>query len=218
MKDWNCTNACGCKGANSHPIWFDVNRKLTWFEVPRCASTAIRYDVVGIAKERVCTFERIPYGDHFLMDWSEYFTFGVTRNPWDRLTSAFMLFTCGPPERQRQAVKLFDSEGTKKFSDFARGVCHKVVENCHWAPVSCYLPYDLDFLIRFETFDADWTRLVEKVDTILPISGIRKVKYPKEPTPKPHYTTFYKDDDELIEMVGEFYKVDINRYNYSYGT
>lgn len=212
MKDWECNN-CTCKGNRSHWLWYDEDRKIVWFEVPRAVSSSIRYDAIGLSKDKVCTFKSVSYGDHFKFDCSDYFTFGVTRNPWDRLTSAFILFTKGPHIRQNQVRKIFGSK-EKTFENFAQGVCKKVEPNCHWAPVNCFLPDDLSFLIRFETFDADWARLVEKVDT-LP-STLRKLKQRGEPDKRLHYTTFYKDDVKLIEMVGEFYKDDVEKYNYSY--
>ena len=212
MKDWKCS--CGsCKKTTSSWLWCDVGRRIVWFEVPRAASTAIRYDAIGLAADKRCTFESVNYGGRLEFDYSEYFTFGVTRNPWDRLTSAYILFTKGPTHRTKEVCSIFKSHD-KTFERFASCVCDGLFVNCHIASVVHYLPSDLDFLIRFETFDEDWARLITTIDTF-PCS-LRLLKQSGEPKIKSHYTTFYNDNTELIEMVGEFYKEDVERYNYSY--
>lgn len=122
---------------------------------------------------------------------SEYFVFSTIRNPWDRLVSRFF----SPHQKNRfwdrsEFIKLVESEDT--FEDFYFTLGNK----------------KLDYIIRFESLDKDYSKVCDHLN----ISQPRLIK--RNASIHEAYKYYY--DDELIEMVAKKYQREIELGNYSF--
>jgi hypothetical protein len=167
-------------------------------------------------------------------EFMKIYTFGFTRNPWDRAVSSFFML------KQRHKKKEFKG---LRFEDWVK----TTFENCQYlaannlypdgprpdesfmspgdADFSWYGPwtkscYDyfvyngkisVDFIGRFENLEEDFNTICRNVGIQNPP---RLKKHQK--TRHRHYIEYYLTQ-ELIDMVGFIYKGDIEHFGYTFG-
>lgn len=126
----------------------------------------------------------------------EYFIFGIVRNPYQRLESAFQYIY---PKSKETFSQLFISKFTKEY-------------NHHWVPqyIVCKNQNIFDYIGRMETSYDDSVRVLLKIlqiDNVIEIphanKSIRKAQNPK-----------CDEDPELLLQVNKFYKKDFELFNY----
>jgi len=133
------------------------------------------------------------------LDWDEYFKFGFVRNPWDRELSNYF-FNNGklkPPEDI--SFKEWLNINLRKD-----GIIHD-----HNTPQCDYLT-DVNYVARFENFAEEVKYLFNRIGVPMsqPLMHIYKTEH------KPYWE--YYDDADIIK-VHEWYKKDIELYNYKFG-
>ena len=133
------------------------------------------------------------------LDWDEYFKFGFVRNPWDREVSNYF-FNGGklkPPE-------------DVPFKEFLNAHLFKGGQiNITNIPQCDYL-IDVNYVARFENYIEEVKYLFNRIDVPMPqpLMHINKTEH------KPYWE--YYDDADIIK-VEEWYKKDIEMYNYEFG-
>jgi len=133
------------------------------------------------------------------LDWDEYFKFGFVRNPWDREVSNYF-FNGGklkPPE-------------DVPFKEFLNAHLFKGGQiNITNIPQCDYL-IDVNYVARFENYIEEVKYLFNRIDVPMsqPLMHMNKTEH------KPYWE--YYDDADIIK-VEEWYKKDIEMYNYEFG-
>ena len=133
------------------------------------------------------------------------FVFSFTRNPYDRLLSAYMYLTRG-----------YGNKGDQNFgktiaSDFKGFVKNQLSDNITWLhfkPMIFWLNDDIDFIGKIENYEKDFKYICDQI-------GIRQQQLPhKNKSDHKHYAEYY--DDETREIVTEIYRDDIEYFGYEY--
>jgi hypothetical protein len=128
---------------------------------------------------------------------SDYFKFAFTRNPWDRIVSAWKFAFEGG--RLKQYDKVPFHKVIKKYLDAWSCVEMNTLDFCD----GC------DFIGKFENLQEDFNIVCDKI-------GIPRQELPhKNKTKHKHYTEYY--DDETREIVAEKYAKDIEYFGYKFG-
>jgi hypothetical protein len=153
----------------------------------------------------------------FPWEWFDRcFKFAFVRNPWDRLVSVWAHLKGYRLKQKRQRPS---NEYLERFQTFAYNVAMGNYVNPVWKLVTDdwsqanpqveWLKWGVDFVGRFENFDEDWVSLC----TVL---GIPPVILGKEnnSSRETGYKQYY--DDELRDLVGDYYKADIERWGYEF--
>ena len=177
-------------------VYIDESKRLIYFSIPKCASSSIRLSFFNMER-------------HFSMNnpkrrLKEYFRFTFVRNPWDRMVSNWKMFTT-QPLRIKQ-LKSMTNKNLTDFKDFVEFAAH--TKNHHWQPQVLYLPEDLDFIGRVETFNEDFSQLLSIIG-----KGGMKVEHLNVNIRK-KYHEYYTPS--LIDLVGEMYSEDIQRFGYCF--
>ena len=133
------------------------------------------------------------------LNWNEYFKFGFVRNPWDRELSNYF-FNNGilkPPE---------DISFNRWLNINLRkdGLIHD-----HNIPQCDYLT-DVDYIARFENFEEEVKYIFNRIG--VPLS--QKIFHYNKTEHKPYWE--YYDDADIMK-VHQWYKKDIEMYNYEFG-
>ena len=145
----------------------------------------------------------------------KYFTFGIVRNPWDRLVSAFHYLKQGgkiSADKSWADAYLLD---TPDFDTFVRTWLNsdRLFTGVHFWPQSFFLcdragKIIVDFVGKFENLDADYELIRSRLDVAVELrSDNRSVRT--------GYTNYYTD--ETAAKVADLYATDISLFNYSFG-
>jgi hypothetical protein len=128
----------------------------------------------------------------------EYFKFGFTRNPWDKVVSArHYLIRRGYKWVQNMSLSQFLKR--KNFDTFWLGLAMNTLDFCD----GC------DFIGKFENLQEDFNTICDKI-------GIPHQQLPHiNKTNHKHYTEHY--DDETKQIVAEKYAKDIEYFGYEFG-
>lgn len=193
---------CGCpyrKVKDYSFVYVHEVKSFIYFDVPKCASSTIRHFIFS--------------GDNSYSlkdpkrEISEYLKFTFVRNPWDRMVSNWKMFTTKRIKQLRSMTDL-DLSKFEDFADFA--ISHY---NHHWLPQSLYLPEKLDFIGRLETFDEDFKQLLKLISWDFKEENIKRIKK-RGSTKHLPYWEYYSP--KLVEKIGEYYKADIEKFNYEF--
>ncbi len=169
---------------------------MIYYDIPKCASSTIRMEIFN--KDNSFSMRNPTKELH------TYFKFSFVRNPWDRMISNWKMFTSLPGR-----IKQLKSMTSKDLSDFEKFV-HFASEtkNHHWQPQFLYIPDNLDFIGRLETFDEDFNKLLSTI-------GDRPRKTSKlNATNKGEYWKYYTP--ALVDFVAEMYSEDIRKFGYKF--
>ena len=197
--DWH---RCGCKPENGNAtfMWLDHTRKIFWYEVPRCASTSVRFALKNGLE---------PYGPDFCTPntgqkyarGNEYAQFAIIRDPLERLRSAYSIFQYDW-ERCKGVFGVHPKD--LSFEKFVSEIKEK--SDHHFQPQTKFLPEDLSDvkLIRMtpvESLNAEWETL--SLPRLQNRGSPRKASTTNDQVLKNEKLTkifldFYKDDFELL--------------------
>ena len=130
--------------------------------------------------------------------FNEYFKFSITRNPWDRVVSAYYYWVCM-------------NSSQSSFNEYiANG---KIID-----PIAPAFEDFIDdvFFIKFENLQEDIEYVCKKLglDYYMGNLGSYKKKHRASSRHK-HYTEYY--DDETREIVAQQYARDIEYFGYKFG-
>ncbi len=138
-------------------------------------------------------------GDEF---WERYYSFGVVRNPYDRLISNFKYINRSPAHDLHAVYDEFND-----FSEF--------IHNIHSLPWKDYQHHYLavngqilvDKIMRFENLDEDFSLFIRKFH--LPDVKLNRVNISQR---RKDYSSYY--NAEMISIVNEVYDEDFRIFGY----
>ncbi len=207
--------------------------KTVFIHVPKTGGTSIEF-----ALSKYCLKDHVSIDEqHFkkrkiikkigITNWNEYFKFAFVRNPWDRLVSAYYFkvkrtnvtknltnffgslkekiidITNAPPEKFLKKTPSLQMDVFSNFREWAFYVYQKKV-NLSQMGFLC----DLDFIGRFENLEEDFKIVCKKIDIQeLPLEHINASDHC-------HYSRYY--DKKTKEMVGEWFRDEIDRFDYKF--
>ena len=197
------------------------NKKFIYMRAGRTASTTIS---MNLKKFDPITYEEVsrPYfykrGTNKWLEnttdkeiFNKYFIFTVVRNPFDRLVSAWRVFANKGKVNSNfeQFIKnrgVIKGKGHWLYADGS-------VSNDHWFPLHRYVEFSkedkfIDYVGKYENLNHDWDVISQKLN-ISPIININ-TRYPPNKSYRKHYT------DELVEIVSNYYKRDLELFNYEF--
>jgi len=153
-------------------------------------------------------------------EWNKFFTFSFVRNPWDRFVSLYHFIKSSRvlqnyktkiEEIDRECFTSSDRIGLSRLANIL--LVEKRLYNRHWLPQWKFLCNNnkeiiFDFVGRFENFVSDINFVINRIDLgCINIPHIHKTKHK-------HYSVYY--DKATIGVVAEYYKEDIDLFNYSF--
>lgn len=179
--------------------------KFIFIHPNKCGGNSIEYFFQGYLKvDHTCLR---GYQGKYPDQYNDYFKFGFSRNPFDRLVSVY---------HGRVQGKLMDPDTTlvkHPFRDSVKLGEKGVMKYCR--PMTGYWftnknkDVAMDFIGRFENYQEDFNTVCDKI-------GIPRHKLPhKNKSKHKHYTEYY--DDETREIVAERYAKDIEYFGYKFG-
>jgi len=189
------------------------SKKIIFVHIPKTAGISVAKAIFGdvsLEGHRSIMF----YKNLLNEDFSEYFTFSVVRNPWDRLYSAFKFLEKGGINiHDRNAYEQYLEE-YKDFEDFViNGLNKKMIyEIMHFIPQSEFIcskdgKIDVNYIARFENLKDDISKLSEKINNPIELDHHNSNK-------KVSYKEIYTSD--MIKKVEEIYKMDVINFNYKF--
>lgn len=207
-------------------IWFEQHR-LLYIAIPKAANSAIKHallPLIGMEGKRFANIhDRDKVGFQYVESKqvrklrSRCFTFGVVRNPWDRIVSTYNDKICREPIHKPFLRYGFTPQTT--FPEFVRTICEApdhdadVHVRSQWSmlvsPDGCLMPH---MVLQMERLMEDWPAVAGIIEAM---SGIAPSKLEIINTkPHDHYHQFY--DDETRELVRGRYKREIDLFGYEY--
>ena len=136
--------------------------------------------------------------------WQEYFKFGFVRNPFDRLVSTcFFLHRNNPAFAEEPVANIKQALKNRSFRQrvLVRPQALQLVDEDH--------ELALDYVGRYESLQSSYDEICEKI-------GIQTAALGHEnPSDRGSYLDYY--DDELRQVVAEFYADDLRLFDYRFG-
>ena len=209
-------------GQSIEHFFLDVH-DLTWKER---SPLLLRYNAdPNMGPERLAHLTAEEYVEHGYMAhdlFASYFSFSFVRNPWARLLSEYKYKHYHTEYTFKEFVTIFFPK-KDRYSDEYRHVMpqYEFLHDSNGELV-------VDFVGRFEKLQSDFDFVCSKLgisSSLLPyvnssvkkegvINKIHKL-FSKKPLSPQHYTSYY--DDELRDIVGEKYHLDISTFGYEFG-
>ena len=188
-------------------------RKIIFIHIPKTAGVSLVKSIFGdvtLEGHRSVSF----YKQVFRSRYSDFFTFTIVRNPWDRLYSSYKFL-------QKGGINIHDKNAFethlsiyKDFEDFVlNGLNEKIISKItHFIPQHEFIcdkngKIIVDYVGKFENLN----KLVDKINDILK-SEFKLEHYNK--TNKKDYKDIYTT--EMIVKVHQIYQKDIDIFEYSF--
>ena len=197
------------------------DKKFIYMKPGRTASTGIN----NLLKESCKKYSQVslPYfynrgTDEWLENTPDifinnFFKFTVVRNPFDRLVSAWRSFSSHTKHKVNNNFEQFI-----KNRGIIKGKGHWLnedgrVSNDHWLPLHYYVEFNkdnifIDYVAKYENLSDDWNFIKQKLNLKIEDNLINT------PPQNNSYRKYYTD--ELIEIVSDFYKRDLELFNYKF--
>ncbi len=146
------------------------------------------------------------------------YRFAFVRNSWDRMVSVYEYYRTF---RLRRNMDIMSNRFLVSFKSFIDAVLSRKwmpsINSCITItrpyfqlahPQTVWLKDGIDFVGRYENLDVDWRRLCEETGMkFVPLRRFGEV-------PHRDYRSYYNDD--LAEIVGDFYLEEIERFGFCF--
>lgn len=185
---------------------------------------------------------RLRPRDEALRILDTHFKYAFVRDPWWRLVSAYVskLVRGREPRPQYEPTVTAIHRAAGRPVDLARGVTFRefvrhvhaapdAALDPHWRPQACFLAgHRFDFVGRVEHLAEDLAELERRLGVALPLRQLNHTRYRASAGPcradasreelrasrdLPLPESFY--DEELVALVGERYRADVEAWGYS---
>ena len=213
--------------------------RLIYYSVPKVACTTVKTCMAQLENidtnrlgvhQKNMAIKRLTIKESNAPQYQDYYRFSFVRNPWDRLFSCYKNKIYDPPRFFPKSNSYYNKRGEFKdfikrygnigfrnmqFGDFVDFVVKTPDHLCdpHFLPQHYFFEIEkLDFLGRFENFEADLLTVLEKV---APDFNATDIIAEKKQSSSPGY---YKDayNDKTRALVAEKYKRDIELLGYTW--
>jgi hypothetical protein len=179
-------------------VWLARDNSFIFIHVPKTGGSA-----VGLTLERYGLVDRVPGRIHRTLRQSGLadlgaFSFAFVRNPWDRQVSMYTYLSQHPSPHYNH-LKLH-KDGFRKW--LLTGGMRVQRQSMLTYAEGC------DFIGKFETLQQDFDAVCERVG--LPKITLDRVNVSSH---KPYQLVY---DNEMREAVAEWFKSDIERFNYAF--
>ncbi len=208
----------------SHPF------KFIYSHIPKCAGTTIEVALKKHASPSLgneLAIENKWWRNKRLFElYSEnpsYFKFSFSRNPFDRIVSAYSFFTNHNISFKNFVfeVELFLNHNPQNiFKEVDNNFCCNPSVNktfmplndpllgYHVLPQNYYITSKFDFIGKVENLQNDFDQVCESV-------GLDRIKLPNlNQSSHQHYTSYY--DQECRDIVENLYQGDLNQFKYNF--
>jgi len=187
--------------------------KTIFIHIPKTAGISLVKSIFGdvtLESHRFVSFYKQVFGNRY----SDFFTFTIVRNPWDRLYSSYKFLEKGGINiHDKNAFETYLST-YKDFEDFVlKGLNEKIIwEIMHLIPQYEFVcnkngKIIVDYVGRFENMN----KSLDEINDILK-SDFKLEHHNK--TDKKDYKDIYTT--EMIEKVHQIYQKDIDIFEYSF--
>jgi len=195
--------------------------KFVFVAVPKTATTTIQ---IYLNQPKVCDPGKHPHfmeKYHYSYRWilndhpeaTDYFSFGFTRNPWDRMVSSWIEFTS---DKGQLDVWSRDLTEFRNFEDFVLNFSNtRWAQEIHFQPASWYLgcaTEQVDFIGRYENLNEDFRTVLSKLGR--PVFDIVSTRKFRKTNRDSNYHSYYTD--KMVEIVGSHFHDDIINFGYTY--
>jgi len=190
--------------------------KCVFIHIPKTGGGSIRH---GFFNNRY----RGPLFGRIDEKWKQYFSFAFTRHPYDRLVSAWLMFTEGMATRNGGRMKAPEDARGLSLREFLEIVVdgsigydykvrrrpakirirHHTIPQTH--PYNCL--DEADFVGRFENLQEDFDEVVRTLGL-----ESRKLPYFHTTSRDSHYMDYYCD--ETLQIARDYYREDFDKLGY----
>ena len=202
-------------------------KRFVFVHIPRCAGNAVTQ-----ALQPFCTrgpwegdreskhFSVLQIQNHFLDQarWKQFYSFAITRNPWDQIHSDFFYTR----SFIRQTEGIIDQTWVAKIRRCASISFDKFVElRCEGEPCSLVQYYCLDQnqelavgeVLAYEELAEQWPRLCERLG--IPNAHLAPINQTKQSGKRrQNYRLAYSRKSR--ELVAEHFRYDIEKFGYQF--
>ncbi len=198
-----------------YPFYMMGRKNIIFLHIPKTAGTSIRETLLFYPPySKIMQYDQHHTTKQILYligkeRWDNCFKFCFVRNPWDRLLSQHKYFL-RKGKLKREDTHFLDWGKRRINIALERDPLKK--QDRHFYPTSDWMKnrkgelMDFDFIGRFENLEEDFEKLCQQLNWP---ATLKKMNVSPEKT---SYQDFY--DNELKEMVGVFFKEDIERFSY----
>jgi len=199
------------------PIWLRAG--IVFVHIPKAAGTSISEALYGRFVGHVRAADVVQWGPSRLKALPR---FAITRNPWDRLVSAYRFVTRGGGVGGAHAGRVWRAEQYRisEFQSFDRFVTEWLAPrdlrtlDVAFQPQSLFVcdkrgAIIVDRIGRYENLAASLASLRELGPQVPGLSDSNRSGA------RTDYRTFYTP--ELVKLVGTIYASDVERFGYSFG-
>jgi hypothetical protein len=163
----------------------------------------LREKLLSLGDARASVLEHLPASviKKCLPDcWSQYCSFCVERNPWDKLVSSYHYYLAQPDTKKKLDFNAYVRFGMSYFGD-----CHDYIDENGRILV--------DRVLRYEHLDADLQTVF--ADLRIPFTGKLQVRAKSGHRPRgDDYRTYY--DSATRDVVARNYAWEIEHFQYSF--
>jgi hypothetical protein len=171
---------------------------VVFFHNPKTAGSSInRWFLDNIPRNKHIEPQHILPKNISHTGWS----FCAVRNPWDRWVSWWAFWYCN-----KRITTSFEEYTTKYLTGYYDDPLNGPYSELY---VQSEMANDVDYVMRFENLSEDFKVVQEKLGCYSPLPHTNAIP------DKKHYTEYYTTND-LITLVGEHYKEDVERFGYQY--
>jgi len=213
-RDWRFTTSQKYKVKQDGTLLNSFNkRKIIFIHIPKTAGISLVKSIFGdvtLEGHRSVSFYKQVFGNRY----SDFFTFTIVRNPWDRLYSAYKFLEKGGMNIHDKNAFETHLSIYRDFEDFVLNGLNKKItlEIMHLIPQHEFVcdkngKIIVDHIGRFENLN----KSIEKINDILK-SDFKLEHHNK--TDKKDYKDIYTT--KMIEKVHQIYQKDIDIFEYKF--
>ena len=194
-------------------MWINHEKQFVFIAVPKCASTSMAHSL------EFTDFSPKPKLYHASINdvrneheqTKKYFSFGFTRNPFDRLVSVFMNGhqDVGHLSEWGSGLEKYEGSFERFVKDFPTS---KWKDWIHFLPCSYFLTTDnvvsVDFVGKYESLGLDFQSIAQRFGVSTNMDVFYKSNRESD------YKKYY--DNEMIDIVSRFFADDLKHFGYSY--
>ena len=190
-----------------------TKKKCIFIHIPKTAGISVVkafFGDVTLEGHRSVLFYQKVFGKQY----SDFFTFTIVRNPWERLYSAYKFLEKGGVNIHDQNAFRMHLSKYKNFEDFViNGLNDRLIfEITHLIPQSEFICNNkgtilVDYVGRFESLQEDIAVLSKKINSEIVMDHHNQ-------NTKKSYTEIYTE--EMILKVKKIYWKDINTFEYNF--